>query len=49
MTVYTLISGKKYVVDDFNKSMFKEEDGHLYNISKKKPKDLGYILFKEEK
>lgn len=47
-TVYYLVTGKKYLVDDFNKANFNELKGHLYNITKKKPKDLGMILYKEE-
>lgn len=48
-TVYYLVTGKKYLVDDFNYTNFNENKGHLYNVSKKKPKDLGMILYKEEK
>lgn len=47
--VYTLTNGKRYMSDDFNSYMFLEKDGHLYNITKKKPKDLGMILYKEER
>ena len=48
-TVYYLVTGKKYLVDDFNCTNFNENKGHLYNVSKKKPKDLGMILYKEER
>lgn len=47
-TIYYLTTGKKYFVDVFNSNNFIENKGHLYNITKKKPKDLGMILYKEE-
>lgn len=49
MIIYTLISGKRYILDEFTKNILEERNGRLYNISGKRPKDLGMILYKEEK